>query len=203
MCNVDTGKWFGDCLSCGDGFFRQFDAATCLDYCPTGSLKDLITKECSDPGFLPISEVVFNKLGVVYKGLPFGLYRLQPGYELGHHAPINTFDRGLFFDRNTGHVKISGIILNTNFSVHYWAYLFEFTGELLEVEAETPSTEDEEQTMTYSCGSSQDNTEEPEMGVSWNNGANNVSASGKLPLLQWVDLNLVAKYNDADSTMDI
>jgi hypothetical protein len=63
-------------MSCGEGFFRQFNAATCLDYCPTGSLKDLITKECSDPGLGHISNVVFNKLGPVFKGLPFGTYKL-------------------------------------------------------------------------------------------------------------------------------
>jgi hypothetical protein len=142
-CNTDNGNWFGDCLSCQDGFFRQFNAGTCLDYCPTGSLKDLITKECSDPGVAAISNVVFNKIGVLYKGLPFGTFKLSPGDQLFDFAPINTIDRGLYFDGDSGHVKISGIILNTNFSVHYWVYFCSFTGDILEVESETPTTEDE------------------------------------------------------------
>jgi hypothetical protein len=52
--------------------------------------------------------------------------------------------------------------------------------------------------MTYSCGSSQENTEEPEVGVNYDGGANVVSASGKLPIRQWVDFNLLAKFNLAD-----
>jgi hypothetical protein len=125
-CRGDNGNWFGDCLSCGDGFFRQFDAATCLDYCPTLSVKNLITKECSDPGFLPIANVVFNKIGILYKALPFGLFRLALGDQLLHLAPVNTLTRGLYFDGDSGHVKISGLVLNTSFSLHYWVYYFSF-----------------------------------------------------------------------------
>jgi hypothetical protein len=103
-CNLDTGNWFGDCDSCGEGYFRQFDAATCLDFCPTGSVKSPITRECENPGLGFISAVVFNKLGPIYHGLPFGLYRLEPGHIEGHLAPSNTIDRGIYFDGNSGHV---------------------------------------------------------------------------------------------------
>jgi hypothetical protein len=202
-CRGDTGNWFGDCLSCGIGFFRQFDAATCLDHCPTLSVKDLITNECSDPGFLPISDIVFNKIGILYRALPFGLYRLQPGFDLGAHAPINTLDRGLYFGGNSGHVKISGLVLNTNFSLHYWVYFFSFKGDILAVEAEAPTTDDQEQTMTCSCGSTVEDEEEPTVGVNYNGGATSVSASGKLTLRRWVDMNLIAKWNSAGATMDL
>jgi hypothetical protein len=135
--------------------------------------------------------------------LPFGTYRLSPGDQLFHFAPINTIDRGLYFDGDSGHVKISGIILNSNFSVHFWAYFFSFQGDLVAIESETPSTDNEEQAMTCSCGGSQDNAEEAEVGVNWNGGANVVSASGELPIRQWVDFNLIVKYNLADQSTDI
>jgi hypothetical protein len=195
MCNTDNGNWWGDCMSCQEGFFRQFNVGSCLDYCPTGSLKNLITKECSDPGLGHISEVIFNKIGILYKGLPFGTYKLTVGDQLFHKAPINTFDRGLFFDGNSGHVKIQGIVLNTSFTVHYWVYFFDFTGTLIELESETPTIGGEDQTMTYSCGSTTENTEEAEIGVTWDSGVNAVSASGKLPIRQWVDFNLITKFN--------
>jgi hypothetical protein len=86
MCNVDTGNWFGDCMSCKPGFFLQFNVGTCLDFCPTASIKNLITNECSDAGLGHVSSVVFNKLGPIYKGLPFGTYHLEPG-TLGGLAP--------------------------------------------------------------------------------------------------------------------
>jgi hypothetical protein len=203
MCNTDNGNWWGDCFSCQEGFFRQFSVGSCLDYCPTGSLKDLITKECSDPGLGAISSIVFNKLGVVYKGLPFGTYRLSPGDQLLHRAPVNTLDRGLFFNGNSGHVKIQGIILNTDFTVHFWVYLFEFTGDLLEIESETPTTDGGDSTMTCSCGGSTDNAEDPEVGINYNGDSNVVSASGKLPIRQWADFNLIAKFNLANQTTDI
>jgi hypothetical protein len=57
--------------------------------------------------------------------------------------------------------------------------------------------------MTYSCGESASNAEEADMGVTWNGSATQVSASGKLFLRRWVDLNLVAKWNEGDATMDI
>jgi hypothetical protein len=132
----------------------------------------------------------------VYKGLPFGTYRLSLGDQLFHLAPINTLDRGLYFDGDSGHVKISGINLNTSFTVHFWAYFFSFQGDIVAIESETPSTENEEQTMTCSCGSSSSSTEEdPEIGVNWNGDANLVSASGKLPIKQWVDFNLIFSFN--------
>jgi hypothetical protein len=190
-CRNDVGPWWSDCLSCGDGFFRQSDAASCLDYCPTGSIKDLITKECSNPGLAAISEVVFNKIGVLYHGLPFGVYNLEPGWNLGDLAPLNTIDRGLFFDGNTGHVKISGIILNTNFSVHFWIYFCEFTGEIIEVENETPTTDGEEQNLSCKCSGSTENADEADLGVDYNGGETTVESSGSLTLKQWVDLNLI------------
>jgi hypothetical protein len=126
-CALDLGNWFGDCDSCKPGFFRQFDAGTCLDFCPTGSIPNLITNECSNPGLDgPISNVVFNKLGPIYKGLPFGQYKLKPGFEAGHEAPQNTVTRGLFFDGGSGYVNIEGLNLNTKFSVHFWVYFFSF-----------------------------------------------------------------------------
>jgi len=153
MCNADTGNWFGDCMSCKPGFFRAFNAASCLDHCPTGSIQLPLLNECSDPGVDGfISSVAFNKLGNVYKGLPFGLYNLVPGFDIGHLAPQSTLDRGLFFNGKSGHVKISGIILNSKFTVHFWAYFFEFAGDLLKVDAETPTTAGEDQEMTYTCG---------------------------------------------------
>jgi len=126
MCNSDTGNWFGDCLSCKPGFFRQFDVATCLDFCPTGGLPIPLLNECADPGLIgAISTVLFNKLGPIYKGLPFGTYHLTPGV-LGGLAPANTMDRGLFFDGGDGFVKITGIVLNSSFSAHYWVYFCTF-----------------------------------------------------------------------------
>jgi hypothetical protein len=41
------------------------------------------------------------------------------------------------------------------------------------------------------------------MSVTWNGGASAVSTSGNLQLERWVDLNLIARWNDIDATMDI
>jgi hypothetical protein len=202
-CATDTGNWWGDCLSCGLGFFRQYDAGTCLDLCPTGSIASLITNECENPGLGFISNIVFNKLGILYRGLPFGIYRLQPGDVFGHFAPINTLDRGLYFDGDSGHLKISGLVLNTNFSLHSWMYFFSFQGQILAIEAEAPTTEEDEQTMTCSCGESSSTTEEADIGINWNGGLSNVSASGKLVLRRWVDVNFITRWNDIDASMDI
>ena len=126
MCNADTGNWFGDCMSCKPGFFRAFNANSCLDYCPTGSLMIPLLNECSDPGLGGfISDVAFNLFGSPYKGLPFGWYHLEPGV-LGGLAPTNSIDRGLYFDGGDGFVRISDIVLNSSFSLHYWVYFCEF-----------------------------------------------------------------------------
>jgi hypothetical protein len=93
-------------------------------------------------------------------------------------------------------VKISGIILNSNFSVHFWAYFFSFQGDLVAIESETPSTDNEEQAMTCSFGGSQDNAKEAEVGVNWNGGANVVSASGELPITQWFSFYLTIIIED-------
>lgn len=137
--------------------------------------------------------MVFNKLGILYKGLPFGVYHLMKGALLDA-PPINTITRGLFFDGGDGHVKISGIILNTNFQVHYWAYFFSFKGELLSVESETPDTNEAEQTCTYTCGESSDNANEADVGCNYNNEETTSTTSGNLQLNKWIDLNLVAKW---------
>ena len=172
-CKADTGKWFGDCLSCGLGFFRQFDAASCLDFCPTASNPNIITGECEDPALLGhISTVFFNKIGFLYKGLPFGLYRLSFGDSLFDLRPVNTITRGVFFNGLSGHINISGIVLNTNFSAHFWAYFFSFQGDLLSVESETPTTADEEQVMTYTCGESESNAAEAYVGCNYNGETN-------------------------------
>jgi hypothetical protein len=107
----------------------------------------------------------------MYKGLPFGKFWLSPGDQLFHKAPINTITRGLWFDGNSGHVTIKNILLNTNFSLHSWVFFQHFGGNILEVETETPTTENEEQTLTYSCGESASNTEEADMGVTYNGGS--------------------------------
>jgi len=167
MCGEDTGNWFGDCRSCKLGYFRQFDAASCLDFCPTGSLPLPLLNECADPGLGFISSVFFNLIGPIYKGLPFGRYGLEPG-TLGGARPLNTITRGLYFDGGDGFVNISGINLNTNFSVHMWVYFFKFDGEILAVESETPTTNDEEQVMTYTCGESPSNANEAEVGCNYN-----------------------------------
>jgi hypothetical protein len=52
--------------------------------------------------------------------------------------------------------------------------------------------------MTYTCGESESNTDEPDMGCTYNDSENEVSAAGKLPLKQWVDLNLIAQFNLID-----
>jgi hypothetical protein len=140
----------------------------------------------------------------LYKGLPFGTYRLSPGDALLHLRPFNTITRGVFFDGDSGHIKISGIILNTNFSVHYWVYFFAFKGDLMKIEAETPTTTDEEQTMTYTCGESPDNTTEADVGCNYDGGeTQTASTSGNIQLESWIDFNMIAKFNDGDSTMDI
>merc|ERR1712045_6472 len=144
-----------------------------------------------------------------------GTYHLEPGFTLGDLAPQNTIDRGLFFDGNTGHVRISGIILNTNFSVHYWVYFCTFTGDLLRVESETPTQDDpetvevepeEEQEIVYGCGQSQApeaTEEEAEVSVEYNNEETTSTTSGNLELKKWVDLNLISRYHEADGTTDI
>jgi hypothetical protein len=114
-------------------YFRQPDVGTCLDYCPTGSVKNVILNECETPGLGHVTDVFFNKIGIIYKGLPFGRFRLSPGDELFHNGPLNTITRGLFFDGNSGHVKIKNIVLNTNFSIHSWVYFFNFGGNLLDI----------------------------------------------------------------------
>ena len=170
-CREDTGNWFGDCLSCGLGFFRQQDAASCLPDCPTGSIGSIITNECEGLGLGHISSVFFNLIGPLYKGFPFGLYRLASD-SLFDLRPFNTITRGVFFNENSGHIKISGIVLNTNFSAHFWARFLSFQGDLLSVEAETPTTNEEEQVMTYTCGESASNAEEADVGCNYNNEAN-------------------------------
>ena len=170
-CREDTGNWFGDCLSCGLGFFRQQDAASCLPDCPTGSIGSIITNECEGLGLGHISSVFFNLIGPLYKGFPFGLYRLASD-SLFDLRPFNTITRGIFFNGNSGHIKISGIILNTNFSAHFWARFLSFQGDLLSVEAETPTTNEEEQVMTYTCGESASNAEEADVGCNYNNEPN-------------------------------
>jgi len=154
MCGADTGNWFGDCFSCQPGFFRQPDVASCLDFCPTMSIPNLLTHECSELGLDlgPISSVVFNMIGPLYKGFPFGLYRLMAGFDFNATRPINTITRGLFFDGGSGYVNLSGIVLNSKFSAHFWAYFITFQGDLFSVEVETPSTANEEQIMTTTCG---------------------------------------------------
>jgi hypothetical protein len=57
--------------------------------------------------------------------------------------------------------------------------------------------------MTCSCGASGSNDEEADVGVNWNGSTSEVSASGKLHLRRWVDLNFIAKWNDADASMEI
>jgi len=202
-CREDTGNWFGDCLSCGLGFFRQQDAASCLPDCPTGSIGSILTGECEGLGLGAISSVFFDKIGVLYKGLPFGLYRLETD-NIFDLRPFNTITRGVYFNGLSGHIKISGIILNTNFSVHFWVYFFDFKGDLLKVEAETPTTNDEEQEMTYTCGGSPSNENEADVGCNYNGGdTQTASTEGNVQLESWVDFNMIAKFNDVDSTMDI
>jgi len=201
-CKADTGKWFGDCLTCGLGFFRQADAGSCLDYCPTGSIASILTNECEGLDLLPISSVVFNKLGILYKGFPFGIYHLMAGASLDS-PPINTITRGLFFDGFGGYVKIGGIVLNTNFQMHFWAYFFSFKGDLLVIDSETPDTAEAEQVCTYTCGESPDNASEADVGCNYNNEENKSTTSGNLQLNKWIDLNLIAKWSDVDATMDL
>jgi len=203
MCNSDTGNWFGDCNSCKPGFFRQFNARSCLDHCPTGSIAIPLLNECPDVGLLPVSNVVFNLLGPIYKGLPFGTFHLEAGLDFGNAAPQNTIDRGLFFDGGSGFVKINGIILNTNFSVHFWVYFFEFNGDLLAVESETPTTNDEEQVLTYTCGESPSKAEEADVGCNYNGEETKSETEGNVQLESWIDFNMIAKWNEIDSTMDI
>jgi len=201
-CSNDTGNWFGDCLSCKPGFFRQFDAATCLDFCPTGSIPLPLLNECADPGLGAISSVVFNKLGSLYLGLPFGVFNLVPGYNFGEAAPANTIDRGLYFDGGSGHVNISGIILNTNFCIHGWIYFITFQGQLLEVETETPTTENtDDNIVACTCGESNTDPSSCDLGATYDGNAPETTTSGNLELNKWFDFNLLAKYNDAEGEM--
>ena len=202
-CREDTGNWFGDCVSCGLGFFRQYDVATCLDYCPTGSIGLPLLNECEAIGLGHISSAFFNLLGPIYKGLPFGWYRLTSD-SLFDLRPFNTITRGIWFDGDSGHLKITGIVLNTNFSIHNWVYFMSFKGTLLEVESETPTTADADQTLSYTCGESASNANEADIGCGYNKEETTSSTSGSdLELNKWVDLNIVAKWFDASKTMDI
>ena len=64
----------------------------------------------------------------------------------------------------------------------------------MSVESETPDTNDNDQTMTYTCGESSSNADEADVGCNYNGETNTAETSGNLTLNRWVDINFIAKW---------
>jgi len=147
-CIGDTGNWWADCVTCGEGYFRQFDTGSCLTSCPTGSTPDA-DRNCSDPSKEDLSGVTFDKTGDVYKGDPHGTYSLKEG-ENGEPAPVNTGDRGLYFEEGST-LTVDDLTLNTNFSFSTDTYMEDIGGDFIDVETDQETSSGESEHFVTSC----------------------------------------------------
>jgi hypothetical protein len=149
-CLSDTGNWWSDCVTCGEGYFRQYDTGTCLDHCPTGYTPNEETRECDQGESGHISVVTFHQVGDTYVAEGNGTYTLKEG-ENGEVAPVNTGDRGIYFESGGGSVEITDVTLSSSFSMSTWISMTSFEGEMLNMESETETTSGESQDMVFTC----------------------------------------------------
>jgi hypothetical protein len=114
-CENDTGLWYGDCLSCSDGFFLQPNSRTCTNYCPSGTFAPLENR-CGDFEFPLVLDVTFDLIGEIQIPSGFGSIDL-PG---GDFNPTAIFDRGFYFNGIGNRLDITGVVINSSFTIITW-----------------------------------------------------------------------------------
>jgi hypothetical protein len=113
-CDSDLGLFYGDCLSCLGDFFLQPGSRSCLNYCPSGTLPGLANR-CGDFDVTLVLDATFDLRDRI-TSTGFGTITL-PG---GDFDPASIFNRGFYFDGVKNRLDITGLILNTQFTVITW-----------------------------------------------------------------------------------
>jgi hypothetical protein len=102
-------------LSCEGNFFLQPNSRTCVDYCPSGTFAPLANR-CGDFEFPLVLDVTFDLIGEIDITAGFGSINL-PG---GDFNPTAIFDRGFYFDGLKNKLNLTGLVINSSFTVMTW-----------------------------------------------------------------------------------
>jgi hypothetical protein len=86
-----------------------------MDYCPSGTFAPLANR-CGDFEFPLVLDVTFDLIGEIDITAGFGSINL-PG---GNFNPLAVFDRGFYFDGLNNKLTITGVVINSSFTVLSW-----------------------------------------------------------------------------------
>jgi hypothetical protein len=83
-----------------------------MDYCPSGTFAPLANR-CGDFEFPLVLDATFDLIGEIDITAGFGSITL-PG---ANFNPTAVFDRGFYFDGLSNRLDITGVVINSSFTV--------------------------------------------------------------------------------------